>query len=115
MDTKSFSVQEVTDTLAAVLAIASPAVDVGGTDEALLRKACLEGLQCRLRVQHGSRSFIVSWQGDRSPRGASVLGRELGWAQHGCVRDAEGEIIGTYNWLSDERDDRRMLVFIHPS
>lgn len=115
MDTKTIAVQEVTGTLAAILAQTSPAVDIGNGQEELLRKGILEGIQRRMRMKAGCRSFILSWQGDRSPRGAQVLGREIGWAQHGCARDVDGEIIGTYDWLSDERDDRRMLVFINPS
>ena len=58
-----------------------------------------------------TRIFFLEWSGDRVPSGAVVGGHEVGWTQHGIVRDAGGNHIGTYERILDAAE-QKMLVFL---
>jgi hypothetical protein len=39
---------------------------------------------------------ILKWKGSKIPRGETIAGVEVAWAQHGVLSGADGEMIGSY-------------------
>ena len=69
--------------------------------------------------REGGRRFILSWLGNKVPRGACILGHILSWTQHGMVTTDKGARIGTYDRLvefgGESRTEQLMLVFLSPT
>ena len=95
-------------------------VDLNGTRNAFaaVTESKLNDLICSVR-KHGGRTFILDWEGDRTPRGARVLNHEIEWTQHGQIRIASVEKIGTYDRLVESGGAsgkaQKMLVYLSPS
>ena len=59
-----------------------------------------------------NKTFLLRWSDGRVPQGAVVGGHTIGWTQHGVVNDREGHMVGTYDRLTDTRDEQLMMVRI---
>lgn len=51
--------------------------------------------------QQGHTPFYLSWRGGRVPEEVIINGIEIGHMQHGVIYDIKGEMIGTYQRLSE--------------
>jgi hypothetical protein len=45
--------------------------------------------------------FLLTWEGSKIPRGATVDGVQIGWTQHGLVTGAGGEQLGEYERITE--------------
>lgn len=61
--------------------------------------------------------FELSWKGDKVPDGTVLLGKTIGWTQHGVVTSADGEMMGTYKRMVEfggpNHDEHVMRIYIH--
>ncbi len=47
------------------------------------------------------RVFELTWEGNKIPRGAEILGKKITWTQHDMVTAEGGEMIGTYERIEE--------------
>lgn len=40
--------------------------------------------------------YVMQWRGTKIPRGATIGGAEVGWAQHGIISGKQGQKLGYY-------------------
>lgn len=75
-------------------------VDLGGQHNPVAgsREDMVNQILSQFRSQ-SDRVFELTWEGNKVPRGAIILGREIAWTQHGRVVAEGGEMIGTYQRL----------------
>lgn len=100
-----------------------PAADAGvdlqaGADlPAAMNEGLIDDIQTACK-RAARRVFELTWQGSRTPRGTVIIGKEIGFTQHGIVADPSGKHIGTYERLQDgagpTSDRHRMIVYLHP-
>jgi len=66
------------------------------------------------RQASDARAYAIEWTGGRVPRGLELEGKEIGWMQHGVVKDADGQQIGFYERLRDNAgaDGRLQSVLV---
>lgn len=64
-------------------------------------------------------AVILTWKGNKIPRGVDLFGHIIHTTQNGEVRDATGRTFGYYDRLIEfgggEKQDQAMLVFIPPA
>jgi hypothetical protein len=96
------------------------------------RERMADALISKLRGK-GGRRFLLRWTGDKVPTGASVLGNEIAWTQHGLVQAKRGEQpaniggnmflgktedIGTYDRLvefgGESGNEQMLIVYLYP-
>lgn len=91
-------------------------VNLGGTHSALIAEENVNDLISRIR-ESGGRRFLLVWEGNKIPRGARVLGYEIGWTQNGQVRTTSGEDIGNYDRLVEfggaDGKQQKMLIYLY--
>lgn len=62
------------------------------------------------------RLFLLSWIGNKVPRGAQILDQQVTWTQHGMVQAEPGGNIGTYDRLVEfggrSGKEHLMLVYL---
>ena len=115
------SVQEVTDEQITELTQENKprGVNLGGAHSESARGAetNVNNLMSRIR-KSGGRRFILSWEGNKVPRGARVLDHEIAWTQNGQVSTTSGEGIGTYDRLVEfggtTGKEQKMVVYLYP-
>ena len=73
----------------------------------------LQQLRERLTQVH-----LLTWEGNKVPRGVEINGHQIAWTQNGIVTSTEGEMIGQYDRLvefgGENHRTQRMLVFTGP-
>jgi len=107
----------------------------GNEQFSVLEVGCLEDEEIRIRAGLGdpaqdalvarilkgaarqasdARAYAIEWTGGRVPRGLELEGREIGWMQHGVVKDTDGHQIGFYERLRDNAgaDGRLQSVLV---
>ncbi len=61
---------------------------------------------------------LLTWEGNKIPRGAEINSQQIAWTQNGIVTSIEGEMIGQYERLQEfegeNRKTQQMLVFTEP-
>lgn len=116
MEQPEVTITEITPTDAAK-AEKGRKVNLGGrySVEAAQAEQTLENLMDTMRAS-SKRVFELSWKGKKIPRGAIIMGKEIGWTQNGLVTSMDGEMIGTYERLEEfggaDRDQQRMMVYV---
>src|SRR3989344_791636 len=89
------SVQEVTDEQIAELTQGNEpkGVNLGGahSESARAAETNVNSLMSRIR-KSGGRRFILSWEGNKVPRGARILDHEITWTQNGQVSTTSGTL-----------------------
>ena len=80
----------------------------------------LEGLVNTLlsrMKKSSSHAYILRWEGNKVPRGAVVGSETLSWTQNGCAHNETGEIIGTYERVTefsgDSGKEQVMIVYLN--
>lgn len=62
--------------------------------------------------------FLLTWEGNKVPRGAKVFDFEIAGTQHGQVLSSTGEDIGSYDRIEQfagpDHNQQKMIVYIHP-
>lgn len=116
MDNPPVTVREITrDELEQVGADQQPKdVSLGGGHTMAADQ--LNGLRRRIAQDPNTRLFLLSWQGNKIPRGANILGYEVVWTQNGAVNTNDGP-IGTYDRLVEfggaTSKEQVMLCYIY--
>jgi len=63
--------------------------------------------------------FLLSWEGNKIPRGIVINDSIIDYTQNGIVSSAEGEMMGTYDRIEEFGGDsgrlQRMVVFPFPT
>jgi PBS lyase HEAT-like repeat-containing protein len=67
----------------------------------------------------GIRAFFLKWKGDDLvPKGAKILGHEIGSTDNGLVRNVEGEVIGVYDRVFGGGPksglEQQIIIYIKP-
>jgi hypothetical protein len=121
MDATNIVVTEVTNERSQLVSTHQPKrLNLGGGHS--LQAALLEGFLGDLdksnRQQNPGRVFEISWKGDKSPRGAVLLGHEVGWIQNGEISSVEGVRLGSFDRVvvngGADRLDHKILVYLNP-
>ena len=64
------------------------------------------------------RRFLVSWRGNKVPRGANIIGYKITSIQHGMVYAKQDECIGTYERLVSfggwSGRKQMIIVYLYP-
>lgn len=93
--------------------------DLGGEHNisAALAEDAIKQLTIAAR-SHPGRVFLLSWKGNKVPRGAKILNHTVAWTQNGQVTNHKGEYIGTYDRTAefggDDGKDQGMIVYLNP-
>ena len=111
-------VEEITTDRDQIIGADKPTTpDLGGRHslEAALAEANIAPIIRQVR-QRQRRVFELTWQGNKVPRGAEVLGKKIAWTQHGVVTAEGGEMIGTYERIEEFGGEtgksQRMHVYV---
>ena len=60
--------------------------------------------------------FLLEWEGNKIPRGASINGKEIAWTQNGVVVSADNQTVGVYERLVEfggtSGNEQKMIVAI---
>lgn len=82
--------------------IIRPPPDLGGrhSPEAALAELQLGEIMLQVRRLQ-RRVFELTWEGNKVPRGAEVLGHSIAWTQHGIVYTEGGKEIGSYTRITE--------------
>ena len=115
------SVQEVTDEQISDLTQGGKPKggNLGGahSESARVAETNVNNLMSQIRKSDGRR-FILSWEGNKVPRGARVLDHEIAWTQNGQVLTTDGKDIGTYDRLVEfggtTGKEQKMVVYLYP-
>jgi hypothetical protein len=92
----------------------APKVDLGATND---RERQTEDVLSEVlrRKSVGNENFLLSWEGNKIPRGAVINGKTIAWTQHGRVISDTGQEIGTYERLAEfggeSGREQKMIVF----
>ncbi len=72
------------------------------------------GLFMEKSIERQEKQYLLTWKGNKVPRGAIVGGHEIAWTQYGMVRDSDGKVIGYYErlveWGGKDQKDQTMLI-----
>lgn len=63
-----------------------------------------------------TRTFLLIWQGAKSPTGAKILDHVIGWTQNGIVYNETGKEIGTYDRVIEYGGEskRQQIMIAYP-
>lgn len=89
-------------------------LSVGEVLELLDGGGGMVGLLINASIQNHDKQYLLSWNGNKVPRGARVDGHIIAWTQHGIITNSNGTTIGHYQRLSEfgghDGTEQRMLV-----
>ncbi len=91
-------------------------INLGGAHDlvAALNEGVVEQLRTAIRDK-ASRVFLLTWEGNKVPRGVSILGHIIAWTQHGRVISEGGQEIGMYDRLvefgGESGHQQQMIVY----
>ena len=90
-------------------------VDLGDGEKSKLFNSLRRGIRSRTH----QRVFKLVWEGSKIPRGATILGKEIGWTQHGIVLGTDGSHIGQYDRTveseGESHEKQEMIVYVSDS
>ena len=112
------TVEEITEKRDKLVSTNAPKdVDLGGRHnfQAALAESHFDRLRQAIR-QKEARVFLLTWQGNKVPRGVNLLGHIIAWTQHGMVTSKGGKTVGTYDRVvefgGDTGKEQKMLVYL---
>ena len=89
-------------------------VNLGGGGRSAIEKrynALLDQMK-----RESANAYLLTWTGNKIPRGAEIQGKKVAWTQNGIVTAEDGSMIGTYDmiteWGGESKKDQSMVVFV---